>query len=754
MKPISFSRRRNRLPTEQNRIGVWLRRISRRFPMLAKIVRISLFVGCTLAAVVVAGALLVGYRYHQKAKKFDLTAVNRLDVGSAVTDAEGREIGRIYIQDRVLLDYDEIPQLVIDAIVATEDARFFEHNGMDFRGILRSAWVNLRAGEIRQGASTITQQLARHVFHLRSRTYDRKLTEVFLAKRMERAFSKAEIFEHYVNHIYLGSGFYGIGAAAEGYFGKEVNELNAAEAATLAGIIKSPSRFCPFVDPAKAVEVRNLSLGRLRATGALADEEYTAACLQPMDVVDEELRDDGPFFALEATRREVNRRLPDRVDMNQGTVFTSMDALLIEASIRAIQSRLDRAEARHPELTASATDQSGPPARLEGAAIVIENETGRILAAIGGRDYRTSSFDYAFKGRRPAGTAFLPLTYAAYLQTADHHARAFVLDAPLDNRQAMIGGTVGTLGEWGTLSTRFEGRVPVLHAFYQCKTGAAIRVGNRMGVSALVDLAKELRVESPLRSYPSSFVGASPVRLIELARAYTALANDGVICPVPRAVDRVEDGAGEVHRLYGLSELVSHRALDRQTAALVRGVMVARMQQPAFNATLDEHGLGAAGLAGQPGSSYGGKDAWFIGGDRRLTCAVWVGHIQGQSIPVDNPGYHLAFPIWADIMSAALEDNPEGWNSNEQSPVRDGLCTASFQLAGPDCHHALHSGVIRIEDVPAELRPASVCRVHGPERASPSVASAVPIHSPESRGFVRAERERFPAGDPYGPTER
>ena len=716
-----------------------------------------------LLALMALGGLATGVgvmnHYSRKADTFDLGALDRIHQGSNVLGEDGNELGRIFIEHRVIVEFEDIPQVMINALLATEDSRYYDHSGVDYKGICRSLVSNVKAGRIEQGGSTISQQLARHVYRLSGRTYDRKLTEIFIARRMEKEYGKDEILTHYLNNIYMGSGFHGVAAASQGYFGKDLKDISVEEAALLAGIIKSPSIYNPFDDMEEACRVRNLSLMRMRDLEMISDSEYKEARLKPIEVLPVDARDDHPFFALHAVKEEVRDRVSRKVDMDRGEVHSTLNETLLNASIDAIQASLADIERKNPELRPEDPVAEGDtplPHLLEGAAVVIENDSGRILSAVGGRDYRTNSFDYAFKGLRYPGTALLPLTYAAYFEDSPANARGFVMDAPMDNAKVNVGNIEGTLGEWATPNEQFQGRIPAVLAFYQSKTGAAVRAGTEAGIDDFVDLTERFGIDSTIRPYPTSFLGMSKLRLIELARAYTAFPRGGTICPEPRLVEEVMDRHGHAQRVapWG-DEYGDHTAVSPEVSTLITAVMAAKLRSPEYDAILDSHGLGNAGLAGYGGTSYMNRDGWFVGFDKNITCAVWVGRIDESPIEGVNPSRDIAFPIWAEIMEAASKGNPERlagttWARNLDSMV----CLTSTELADDDCVHQHGSGLIPLTALAEAARPTNKCTSHGTNQAEEP--EKIPAAKPVVYGatFVQPESKFLGGIDPYRKLEQ
>jgi membrane peptidoglycan carboxypeptidase len=717
---IRWRRRGDAAETRSSRLPAWLR-----FSRWPKWLRVCSIISAVLWIAGICVLLGVSAKYSRLAAEYDLDTVEKLEEGSLVLDAKGESVGRIFIEDRLFVSLSEVPQHLINAILATEDSRFYSHNGFDGKGMLRAAFRNLKEMRIAQGASTITQQLARHAYRLRGRTFDRKLTEVFLAIRLEERFSKAEILESYMNRIYLGSGYYGVGSAARGYFGKKVGDLSIAEAATIAGIIKSPSAFSPYVASKKAEYVRNLTLSRLLDLDKISNAEFARAKRSPVTVVNEHMRDARPFYAMEAVRREVESSLPSWQDHDRSQITTTLDMKVVEKTIEVIQGNLAEIESRYPELAKGG--------RLEAAVVVLDNRSGKILAAVGGRDYRKSPFDRAFHSVRPPGTAFLPFTYAASFASGKSASLQTLLDAPLDNAKVMIGGQKGTLAEWGGGdATFYEGDILSAYAFLKSKTNSAVRAGNKAGVAALAEMVRNAGITTPLRPYPSSFLGTSEVRLIDLTRAYTAIANRGVPCPPPYLVEQVSSADGQIRQLGSPSDGQSIIAIPPEAAEAVREVMTARLRAPQFDSILDEYRISGRGLAGQSGSAYGFTDAWFLGFDSNITCGVWVGHSDGRALPVTDAGRRMAMPIWAAIMAGATGGKPEGWPiSFADASAGECLCLVSGGIATADCERDETGGYVRaaafISGDPARL---GKCTVHGESLRQRKIPRAIPVASP------------------------
>src|SRR6476660_9857512 len=490
-----------------------------------------------------------------EAASFDLSKLEQMESASVILDRNDKIFGQIYVENRETIPYDQLPRDLVNAVVAMEDNKFYQHSGYDLFGIVRAALKNFVAGHVRQGASTITQQLARNSFALKEKTYRRKLLEIYVAERIEQHFGKQKIMELYLNRIYFGGGLYGAEAAARGYFDKPAREMSLIECATLAGIIKSPNRLSPWSDRAAARESRNLALSRMRALGFIDRQRCTTAQSEDL-LIGNRQSAQGQTYAVDYIRQKVIEAVGWNRAMNEGfRIHTTIDSDLQKAAEDSLRSNLDRAE-KHPdyehptyaEYTATfrkARPGSSPPPvpdYLQGAVIVLDNATGGMLALVGGRDFEHNQYDRALQARRPAGTAMTPFVFAAAFENGMFPG-SVVEDSALDNRAVMIGGTTGILGGWRTMKEKnsYEGPITAREALSKSKNGATVRLGMNPGVDNVVELCHNAGMKSPLRPYPATFLGSSEVTLAELALAYTIFPNGGWRPKLPHVLERNEE---------------------------------------------------------------------------------------------------------------------------------------------------------------------------------------------------------------------
>ena len=369
--------------------------------------------------------------FSAKAASFDLEKLPRMESASVILDRSGQQIGKIFIQNRLPIPYEQIPKEMLNAVVAEEDNRFFEHHGVDYYGVLRAAISNYRQGRVKQGASTVTQQLARNSFDLRERSYRRKLLEMFVAQRIEEHLSKEKIMELYLNRVYFGSGFYGVEAAARGYFGKSAKDLSVGECAMLAGLLKSPNALSPWNNPKGAKKVRDFVLGRMREMRLISRDEYQNAVELNLSVR-KRTNPNRVSYAIDLVRQQAIAALGYDRAMNDGVrIQTTFDSKLQAAAERALRSQLEAVErqtgynhqtfAQYRETNRKleeAAQRGEPvtmpsPSYLQGAVLAVDNQTGGILAVAGGRDFPHSGYKRALQGRCPPGTFSTPRVGAA-----------------------------------------------------------------------------------------------------------------------------------------------------------------------------------------------------------------------------------------------------------------------------------------------------------------------------------------------------
>ena len=575
---------------------------------------------------------------------------------------EGHDIGAATLEPEILASADErpgeehrpvrladVPLVLLNAVLAAEDHRFFEHGGLDARGVLRAAWTNLRAGRVMQGGSTITQQLIKNRLLGARRTYLRKLKEAWLATLVEARYSKQQILEAYLNEIYLGQrgglAVRGVGAAARVYFRKEIHQLTLPEAALLAGMVRAPNSYSPVVNPERARARRDVVLTRMRELGTLSAADFEAARAQAVRVPPAATTTPPAPYFIDYVRLELEQRFGDVGETAGASVFTTLDLALQRFAEAAVVRGLDRLETRVPRLR-----RDDPARRLQAAFVALDATTGEIRALVGGRDYQASQFNRAALARRQPGSAFKPFVYLAALRARGGPpaltAASIVEDAPLTL-------TVGR-DTWSprNYNDQYEGRVTVRRALEQSLNAATIRVAESVGLPAVVETARALGFAGELAPVPAAALGTFEATPLEMARSYLPFANGGVRPNGAVAVRAVRDRDGALDPVDAAEPVaVITPAEAYLVTSLLEGVI-------ASGTGASARALGVSGaIAGKTGTTNDGRDAWFIGYAPRLLAVVWVGFDGGDAHGLS--GAEAALPIWADFMRQALDAYPQ-----------------------------------------------------------------------------------------------
>ena len=575
---------------------------------------------------------------------------------------EGHDIGAATLEPEILASADErpgeehrpvrladVPLVLLNAVLAAEDHRFFEHGGLDARGVLRAAWTNLRAGRVMQGGSTITQQLIKNRLLGARRTYLRKVNEAWLATLVEARYSKQQILEAYLNEIYLGQrgglAVRGVGAAARVYFRKEIHQLTPAEAALLAGMVRAPNSYSPVVNPERARARRDIVLTRMRELGTLSAADFEAARAQAVRVPPAATTAPPAPYFIDYVRLELEQRFGDVGETAGASVFTTLDLVLQRFAEAAVVRGLDRLETRVPRLR-----RDDPARRLQAAFVALDATTGEIRALVGGRDYQASQFNRAALARRQPGSAFKPFVYLAALRARGGPpaltAASIVEDAPLTL-------TVGR-DTWSprNYNDQYEGRVTVRRALEQSLNAATIRVAESVGLPAVVETARALGFAGELAPVPAAALGTFEATPLEMARSYLPFANGGVRPNGAVAVRAVRDRDGALDPVDAAEPVaVITPAEAYLVTSLLEGVI-------ASGTGASARALGVSGaIAGKTGTTNDGRDAWFIGYAPRLLAVVWVGFDGGDAHGLS--GAEAALPIWADFMRQALDAYPQ-----------------------------------------------------------------------------------------------
>lgn len=593
--------------------------------------------------------------YGVRAMKVDLDLVHEMPKASIVYDKDGQQLGRFFEQNRVPLPPGKLPEKLTQAIIATEDQRFYYHPGIDVAGIARAALANVLPGGLREGGSTITQQLARNSINRMERTYDRKLLEIFLALRIEATYSKDEILRNYFDRIYYGHGLYGAQTAAQAFFGKSVHDLSLGEAALLAGMVSAPNTFSPWSGKTKAafektLAVRDKSLRRMQRHGFATEEEVEQAKAEPF--VLKPRPSFGGNYAIEEVRRQLRGLVPPQ-ELKAGglKIFTTVDYGLQYLAGQVIQEHLATLENTKAYRSRHGRKGAG---QLQAAFFALSPENGAIRAVVGGRDYNESPFNRATQAKRQVGSTLKPLLYGAAFEEKNYSPATWVSKKPFDLKRAKPNLTP---------SGGSDQYIRVNDALAKSDNYAAVRIGNLIGPETFVYYAQQAGVTNPIPPYQSSYLGACDLTVAEVAGIYAALINSGT-WEKPFIVKRVQDENGRTIFEHQQEE---RRVFSPQVARQVVGMMENVVNKGTGSSLRSRYGFKFP-AAGKTGTTNNYKDAWFVAGTSSLVAAVWVGFDRPKTISSAGYGSAAALPIWAKVFNVAKDHYPM-----ERFPVPAGL---------------------------------------------------------------------------------
>ena len=605
--------------------------------------------------------------------------------------ADGRFIAELGLERRTLLKLDQIPPLLRNAFVMTEDKRFYAHSGVDFMRIPGALLADVRRRSFAEGFSTITMQLARNIFPerlSREKSLVRKLKEAKVARDIEARYSKDKILELYLNQISLGNGSFGVETASQRYFGKSARDLNLAEAATLAGLPKAPERYNPRRFPERAIQRRNTVIEVIRSQGGISDADASLAKAYPLQLARRsEAGDLAPYF-VEWVRQQLENQFGQRLYEQGLKVYTTLDVDLQSAAERALENQLRKIESgtygayTHPSYESyisRASERAGEAAAgnspyLQGSFVAMDPRTGGVRALVGGRDFDDSKFNRATQALRQPGSTFKPIVYADAVQNG-RPPSYLVDDSPVAVPQA-DGGT------WTpqNYDMKFEGRMPMRRGLYQSRNIIAIKVGLELGPQSVIDMARKFGISTPVPPYPSIYIGAADVYPIEMVAAYSAFATLGTRAS-PTAIVRVENAKGDV--LWEPSVVLAPVMTAEESWLMVSMMKDVVQRGTAANSVGSVFNYPAGG---KTGTTNDGADVWFIGYTSDLVAGVWMGLDKPGKIKSNAQGGILAAPAWASFMREVYRRKPAPPDWPRPSGIQVRLIDpATGLLAGAGC---------------------------------------------------------------------
>ncbi len=632
------------------------------------IIYITFLVGAAIVSGLCVGffvALTRDLPQIQSLESFRPAAITR------IYSADKALLAELFAEKRQPVPLNVMPDNLKQAIIATEDSSFYEHPGVDPKGVLRAIIRNIKAADYVEGASTITQQLAKTLFLTPRKTIMRKLKEAFLAFQIERRYTKDEILELYLNQVYFGSGAYGVEAAAQIFYGKSVHDLTLAECALIAGMPKSPSSYSPLVNQALALKRRAIVLQQMARNGLITAEELKAAKALPLNLAQQaKALISAPYFVAYVTgflEKELGEAALHRTGL---TVYTTLNYDMQTAAEEAIIRGLEHLYARMKR--AGLIKEALPQAAL----VSLDVSRGAIVAMVGGRSFEENRFNCATMARRQPGSAFKPLVYALAVERG--FAQNDILwDAPVAFRGAEEGQ------EWTpkNFSGKLMGEMTLRTALALSKNIPSVKLLNRLGPTQAVQFAYTMGINSPLEPNLSLVLGTSEVTLLELTAAYAVFPNGGV-WNRPLGILEVLDREG---RSVWRPKLQMRPVVSPETAAIITDMLSAVVLEGTGKAASR---IGRP-LAGKTGTTDAFKDALFIGFSPTVVTGVWVGLDRHGTLGDSETGAKAALPIWIDFMEQVLHGRPCLDFDLPKGVVRVRMDSESGLLASEDCPNAV-----------------------------------------------------------------
>src|ERR1700757_3749539 len=660
--------------------------------------------------ILLAGALFAVFLFYGTwAQTFDMKNVGEMPERNTVYDVDGKIYSRLAGANRLKVSLSEVSPYFTAAGLAREDTRFYEHKGIDWRGVLRALTRDVLSMSAREGASSLTMQLARNSLPLGGRTFSRKVLEAMVALRIEREFTKQQILELYVNRIYFGAGCYGVETASQAYFGKNASKLNLSEAALLAGLIRSPNRFSPLKNPQGAAIQRDAVLDRMVALKKIAPAQAEEAKRVKIATHPKRMPQIQENYAMDAVQRALNLILTqDQIDNGGLFIYTTLDPAVQNSAQDSLEAQLTKIEHQsnfhHPLKADYKPPENGEPDSampyLEGAVVVIDNSSGGIRALVGGRDYAQSKFNRALApANRQVGSAFKPFVYAV----AFSHGLlpgAAISDGPIQP------GEIDGAGNWSPANSdgTYGGIMPCSYGLIHSRNTMSVRVGQFAGLDAVQKVANDLGVSQNVPHGPAIYIGSFETNLKDLTAAYSIFPNAGVRKQA-YIIERIDD---QRHKPIYLAAHISTPALDPSAAWMTSQVMEEVLTK---GTAASARSLGfKLPAAGKTGTTNDYKDAWFAGYTSTLTCGVWVGFDQPTTIVPHGYGAALALPVWTQVMNKASRHYPAEELRPTMQIQRATVCSISNQLATTGCTTA---GSAYDIDLPVDKIPTVACQVHG-----------------------------------------
>jgi penicillin-binding protein 1A len=588
---------------------------------------------CIIFAVVVAGIIIGICSGFFFSLMHDLPQINSLKQfkPASVTNVYSEKnqlISQFYLRKRFPVSISDISPNLVNAIVTTEDRLFFSHPGIDFKSIIRAIIKDVASMSLKEGASTLTQQLAKTLFLSSEKTLIRKIKEAVLTLQIERRYTKEEILELYLNQIYFGNGAYGVEAAANTFFNKKAKDLTIGESALIAGIPKAPSLYSPFNNPELAAKRKKIILNQLVKTKKISEPEYHAALKENINNASSENNETiAPYF-IEHIKKTLKNKSINKDIYTQGlNIYTTLNIDMQKSADQIISNWNKKKQAMDVE--------------PQCAFIAIQSVSGKVMAMVGGTDFRASKFNRATLAKRQPGSAFKPLIYACAVQKG-FSQNSTILDTPLTYSKE------AGRKQWDVknYSGSYLGEITLRKALALSKNTCAVRLLEELGADQVINFAEQAGIKSHLKPHLSLALGTSEVSLLEMTSSYTVFANRGTWVE-PYSIVRITDSNDKT--LY-VARPEKRQVMTRQDAAIVTDMLKAVINE----GTGRKASFIKKSIAGKTGTTDDCKDALFIGFSPDITAGVWVGNDDSTSLGKYQTGAQAALPIWINFMEEAL----------------------------------------------------------------------------------------------------
>jgi penicillin-binding protein 1A len=628
----------------------------------------------TIVVVLVVGAMSGAMAGAFVALTHDLPQIRALetyrpDAVTRIYSADKVLLAELFLEKREPVPLKVIPHHLKAALIATEDRKFYTHSGVDLKGIARAIVKDIWAGEFVEGASTITQQLAKTLFLTPRKSLVRKIKEAILAFQLERRYTKDEILELYLNQVYFGSGAYGVQSAAGIFFDKFVDDLTVAECALVAAMPKSPSRYSPLVNEKLALKRRNIVLRQMQQTGIIDDATYQKAIKEELALRATESTTSGAPYFVDYVKKFLEDTLGSDIVYKGGlSVYTTLNYRLQQTADRAVNTELKALKKRMQHQQLNHTDP-------QAAIIALDVHSGGILAMIGGRDYNESLYNRAISAKRQPGSAFKPIVYAYAIEKGLAQNKK-LLDSPV----AFKGAKNGLDWKPQNFSKSYKGEMTLRHALAVSQNIPAVRLIEMLGPYSVAQFAHSLGIDAVLDPNLPLALGSSEVTLLDLTSAFAVFPNFGEKIK-PYGIMEVLDRQG---RIIWRTKPQKRLVMSRTTAAIMTNMLEGVIQE----GTGKKARVLGRPVAGKTGTTNSYKDALFIGFAPTIAAGVWVGNDLGSTLGDKETGARAALPIWIEFMSAALSDQPHQYFDIPDDVVQVRMDFETGRLASENSAHA------------------------------------------------------------------